>query len=95
MPSSIGEIIYIEDLNLQGNKLTILPFTFHQLKSLNTLYLNSNKELDNYISHHLCNTATRMKSLRNLYLDKEQMKIVPCDLRLQSDKRKKIIKLYR
>jgi len=94
LPQSIGNLPFIEYLELQGNNLTKLPKTIHQLKSLDTLFLNYNKELHNYITQVLCKKAILMKSLRNLYLDKEQMKILPPDCNLRY-KRKKIIKLYR
>lgn len=94
LPKSLGNLPSIEYLELQENNLTKLPNTIHQLKSLNTLFLNSNKKLHNYINQHLCRQASLMKSLRNLYLDKEQMKILPPDCNLRY-KRKKIIKIYR
>ncbi len=94
LPQSMGNLTDIKYLDLQANNLEELPHTIYKLNSLNTLFLNYNNELHSYIAQDLCKKAKLMKSLRNLYLDKEQMKILPsdCDLRY---KRKKIIKLYK
>ena len=94
LPLSIGDLRSLDNLHLGQNNLRELPDSFVELKSLLTLYLNDNKELDNYIVENLANLIDRMTSLRNLYLDEAQIKLIPNELRKKRRKYRQIIRKY-
>jgi hypothetical protein len=93
LPKSTAKLSSIEILKLHGNRLVDLPDIFYKLESLHTIFLNNNKGLEEYVVKVFCMKKNFMKSLRNLYLDKEQIKLISSDCNLL--KRKKIVKIYK
>jgi|GEM_PF-3436516 len=71
LPSEIGTLTELRELDLEGNELTSLPEEISQMTSLEKLRLSNNpiKELPQEMG--------RMESLKHLYLDNTKLETLP------------------
>jgi len=77
LPDSIGDLENLETLFLSRNKLYELPDSISKLKSLIILTLNDNDGLHNFIEEKLESILYSLKSLKELDLDADQLKLLP------------------
>jgi len=71
LPDSIGELIYMRELIVYGNKLTELPNSIGNLTELRTLNLHSNQ------LRRLPESIGNCDRLRGLWLDRNPLEILP------------------
>ena len=71
LPETFGQLVALQRLNLQGNKLATLPQTFGQLLALQRLYLQSNKLAT------LPETVCQLVALQHLDLQGNKLTTLP------------------
>jgi Leucine-rich repeat (LRR) protein len=64
-------------LDLSGNDFTVLPKDFSKLKTLETLYLNDEKNLN--LPQSL-SVLAKLPNLKSLYLDNDRINYMPTEM---------------
>jgi Leucine-rich repeat (LRR) protein len=67
----------IKTLDLSGNDFTVLPKDFSKLKTLETLYLNDEKNLN--LPQSL-SVLAKLPNLKSLYLDNDRINYMPTEM---------------